>query len=324
MRSQGIIMPKFYELKKIRFTSTDGSTRVAGYIFEPLGEVRAIVQISHGMCEYIMRYEQLANDLCARGFLVCGHDHLGHGETAPDSKHLGFTAFGGGVDYLVCDLYRMTKLMKHRYGDKPIVLLGHSMGSFIARRYISNYGSAICAAIISGTAGPESPTKLGMTLAKKIMDRNGEMYRSELLKKVSMGSYNNKFKNENCPHSWLSRDKKIRTQYADDPLCNYIFTARGYYDLFELLGSVSSKEWASSVPKELPILLLSGDMDPVGNYGKGVKKVYKSLKKAGAKDVTMRLYYGGRHEMFNETNRKDVINDTIEWLYQYIEKRNDL
>ena len=310
-----------YKLKNIRFTSTDGSTRVAGYIFEPAGEPRAIIQISHGMCEHIMRYEQLANELCTRGFLVCGHDHLGHGNTAPDSRHLGFTARGGGVNFMVCDLYRMTKIMKHRYGDIPVVLLGHSMGSFIARRYISNYGDAISAAIISGTAGPESPTGLGMALAGGIMKRKGEMHRSEFLRSISMGSYNKKFKHENCPQSWLSRDEEIRVKCAEDPFCNYLFTVRGYYDLFELLNSISSREWAESVPKKLPILLVSGDMDPVGNYGKGVKKVYRSLKKAGARDITMRLYYGGRHEMFNEINRDEVINDTVEWIDQYIGKR---
>ena len=312
---------KSYELRKIRFASTDGKSRVAGYIFEPRSEIRAIIQISHGMCEHIMRYEPLADELCARGFLVCGHDHIGHGNTAPDKQHLGFTAKGGGVSYLIRDLYKMTKLIKSEYPNIPVVLLGHSMGSFIARRYIACYGGALRAAIISGTAGPESPTGLGKKLAKKIMKRKGEGYRSEFLRKISMGSYNKKFKREKCPHSWLTRDKNVWEKCACDPLCNYIFTVRGYYDLFELLESVSRKEWARSVPRKLPILLVSGDMDPVGNYGKGVKKVFKSLKRAGVKDVTMRLYYDGRHEMFNETNRIEVINDTVEWLDQYIGKR---
>ena len=317
-------MEKKYTLRRIRFTSNDGKTRVAGYIFEPMCAPRAMIQISHGMCEYIMRYEHLANELCARGYLVCGHDHLGHGNTAPDDEHLGFTVHGGGADLMVRDLYRMTKLMKHRYGDLPVVLLGHSMGSFIARRYISVYGKELRAAIISGTAGPESPTEMGKLLAKVIMVFKGEKYRSELLKKLSTGSYNKKFKDEDCPESWLSRDGELRVKYANDRFCSYTFTARGYHDLFELLGSVSGDDWAATVPTDLPILIVSGDNDPVGNFGKGVEKVYEALEGAGVADVTMRLYYGGRHEMFNETNKEDVINDTLEWLDQYIEKRKDL
>ena len=308
-----------YKLIRTRFTSTDGKTRVAGYIFEPLCAPKAILQLSHGMCEYIMRYEPLARELCAHGILVCGNDHLGHGNTAPDDESLGFTAFGGGADCFVRDLYRMTKLTKKRYGDLPVILLGHSMGSFIARRYISKYGHKLSAAIIVGTAGPGSPTGLGKMLARLIMLRHGEHYRSKLLAKLSMGSYNKKFKKEKSDHSWLTRDIELRDKYADDKYCTFLFTVRAHHDLFDLLGSVSEKDWADSVPKKLPILIISGDMDPVGNYGKGVRKVYDSLAEAKVEDVTLRLYNGARHELFNEINRSDIINDTLEWLGEYFD-----
>jgi alpha-beta hydrolase superfamily lysophospholipase len=192
------------------------------------------------------------------------------------------------------------------------------MGSFIARRYISDYGDELAAAVISGTAGPESPTELGKMLARIIIVLKGERQRSKLLKKISMGSYNKKFKDEKSEQAWLTRDRDIQERYATDPLCGYTFTARGYHDLFDLLGAVSSEEWADSVPKGLPILIISGDMDPVGNYGKGVRKVYDALAKAKVKDVTLRLYNGGRHELFNEINRADVISDTLDWLDSHI------
>ena len=314
---------KAYELKRIRVTSTDGKTRVAGYIFEPLVPIRAIIQISHGMCEYIMRYEALANELCKEGYLVCGNDHLGHGETAASEADLGFTVYGGGADCLVRDLYRMTKLIRKSYGDRPVILLGHSMGSFIARRYLSSYGHELTAAIISGTAGPESPTDLGKILAGIMMVFKGERYRSKLLGSIATGSYNKKFKEENCRESWLSRDEVIRVKYADDPKCNFLFTVRGFHDLFDLLGSVSKKDWADSVPKDLPILMISGDMDPVGNYGKGVRKIYDALAAAKVDDVTLRLYNGGRHELFNEINRADVIRDTLDWLEEHLENNTE-
>lgn len=312
-----------YRTERIGFTSADGKTKVAGYIFEPLTQPRGIVQISHGMCEYVMRYEALARELCGAGYVVCGNDHLGHGNTAAEEKDLGFTASGGGADHIVRDLYKMTEIIKEKYKGIPVVLLGHSMGSFVARRYISEYGSGLCGAIISGTAGPESPTGAGKLLAKIIMAFRGERHRSNFLKNISMGSYNKRFKDENCPESWLSRDEKIRSMYADDPFCSFTFTVRAYHDLFTLLGSVSEKGWAGSVPRDLPILMISGDMDPVGNYGTGVRRVHDSLVAAGVKDITLKLYSGGRHEMFNETNRAEVISDTVAWLDQYTEKGKD-
>ncbi|MBQ7384170.1 MAG: lysophospholipase [Clostridia bacterium] len=304
---------KSYTLKRGSFPSSDGVDNIAYYIFVPKKAPHAIVQISHGMCEHIMRYEDFADFLCSEGFVVCGNEHLGHGNTAPDDSHLGYTA-KGGADFILRDLHEMTLLIKREYPSLPLVLLGHSMGSFIARLYLSVYQNEADAAIISGTGGPESPTAMGKLLAKLNILFCGEMNRSELIYNIAFGSYSKRYPKGCSKYLWISRDEEIQSAYAKDKFCTFRFTAGAYYDLFDLLGRVSKKSWAHSLKKELPILMISGNMDPVGNYGKGVMTVYERLKAAEMSDVTLKLYDGGHHEMLNEINRDEVYADILAWL----------
>ena len=314
-----------YELKKSTFPSYDGVTDAAYYVFTPKHtEPKAVIQLSHGMCEYMLRYEPLARALCKKGYIFCGNDHLGHGYTAETEEDLGFTAVGGGSAILVKDVHRLTNIMKSAYPDLPVVLIGHSMGSFIARLYIEHYADDISAAIIVGTGGPEAPAALGKKLSQIIINKYGENTRSELLDKLAFGSYNKKFKKETVPHAWLTRDEAVRERYHEDKLCNYKFTARGFYDLFDMLAAVSRKSWATKIKTDLPILIMSGDKDPVGNYGKGVKKVYERLADAGVADVTLRLYVDGRHELFNEINKEVVIKNTVDWIEERLPSRDNV
>ena len=297
------------------YPSADGKSRVHGYIWRPDTDcVKGVIQLAHGMCEYAQRYDAWARRFCAEGYVFCGNDHLGHGNTAPDAEELGFTAARGGAEYLVEDLHAMTALMKTEFPDAPIVLYGHSMGSFVARLYLTRYGNDVAAAIISGTAGAGSPTGLGRMLTHLIAAAKGDHHRSKLLTGIAFGSYNKKFKGEEGVHSWLTRDEEVRRAYAGDTFSKFIFTAGGYDTLFSLLGAVSKRDWAKKVPTSLPILLLSGDMDPVGGYGKGVRQVYDRLIKAGCTRAVLKLYEGGRHEMHNEINRDEVFADILAFV----------
>ncbi len=302
-------------LHRSTLLSSDGKTELACYAYVPTAAApHAVIEISHGMCEYIRRYEGFAEAMCALGYAVCGHDHKGHGESTESADELGFFADEGGADLLVNDLYAVTKKFRADFEHLPLVLLGHSMGSFVARQLAAAYPDAVDALIISGTGGPESPTKAGKAVAKIIAALKGKMHRSKLLKSMSTGNYYKKFGKDAPKSAWLTRDHDVVAKYDSDPLCQFTFTARGYYDLFDLLGKVSSKDWAKKVRRDLPILMISGENDPVGNFGKGVKVVYERLSDAHLTDLTLKLYPEGRHEMLNESNRDEVMADIHKWL----------
>ena len=303
--------------EEFTYLSSDGRTNVHAYTWAPTGQKPlAIVQLSHGMCEYVQRYDAWARRFAEKGIVFCGNDHLGHGHTAPDSEELGYTAPQNGAEYLVEDLHTMTLHMRERYGDDvPLILYGHSMGSFVARLYLTRFGHDLAGAILSGTAGPEQPTALALALTKFLKKMKGDRHRSRFLTALAFGAYNKKFKKEHDHCSWLTSETDVRSAYASDPFCTFVFTLSGYETLFSLLGAVSAKCWAEQVPKHLPILLLSGDADPVGNYGRGVKKIYHRLQNAGA-NVTLKLYKNGRHEMHNEKEKELVFEDVLNFIAQ--------
>jgi len=277
-----------------------------------------LVQISHGMCEYFLRYKGFAEYLSSNGFLVFGHDHLGHGRSVSAPEELGFTVSGGGADALVEDLSRLALKFKEDYPGLPIILLGHSMGSFLARDALARYSDVWQAAIVMGTAGPDMPTSAGKLLASCLIALRGERYRAPLLRKISFAGYNKRYEKGCDENAWLSRDGEVVRRYHEDPLCGFLFTVRAYHDLFTVLGRVSRKDWATKLQKELPLLLVSGENDPVGGWGKGVEKLSRRLFEAGLSKMTFKLYPDMRHEILNELSYQTVWEDLLLWMQKSV------
>lgn len=310
---QGGIVLIHCNKEAIRFLSADGKTEAAAFFYTPTAvPIKGVVQLSHGMCEYICRYEPMIDVLAEAGYAVCGNDHLGHGETSPE--HLGFIAKKQGYAFVLEDLRTMNRLGHEKYAGLPYFLLGHSMGSFYARWFAEKYPELLDGLIVSGTGGPSPIMPFGKLLASVLAGIRGAEYISGVMVRASMGSYCKKIENATSGNAWLSRDSAVWEAYAADEKCNFSFTVSAYRDMLTAYIHVNRKLWAEGLRKNLPVYIYSGSDDPVGNYGKGVMKVYTMLKKAGVKDVCCKLYPGGRHEMHNETNKEQVFEDLLQWL----------
>ena len=283
----------------------------------PVDHPKAVIQLVHGMAEHMARYDRLALALNAAGYAVVGHDHLGHGPIA-EKGDLGYFGPKDGWDHLIQDMHRVTEYAKQRFPGVGLVLLGHSMGSFCAREYLIRYGNELSACVISGTGW--HPAALA-TAARGMAAMCGALSWTKpanLVNNMGFGSYNKAFAPARTPFDWLSRDEKEVDKYVADPLCGFVFTARGFYDMFGGLKALSHLDRLQKMPKSLPVYFLSGAMDPVGANGAGVKTVAQQFRDAGMSDVTVKLYENGRHEMFNEINRDEVTADLIGWLNEKV------
>ena len=300
------------------FPSVSGLADIHAASFKPEGEVKAVLQIAHGMAEHLERYEPFAEVLCKNGIAVYINDHLGHGKSVKNDDELGYFGEKAGWKNFIGDCYRLTRMAKDENPGKPFIFFGHSMGSFVARAYCLEYANDIDGAIYCGTAGPNPAAGVGSLIASVIGKIKGDHHRSTLVDKIAFGAYNNKFE-QRTAFDWLSRDEFQVDKYVADKYCGFLFTAYGYRDLTSLLGFVSGKKWFESLDKDLPVLMISGAMDPVGNFGKGVEQVYDKLTAAGKKNLKKILYPDGRHEILNESALFDkVCEDVIEWIEELI------
>lgn len=307
-----------------QLASRNGIQNITYYIYTPICPPKAVLQISHGMCEYIERYENFIDYLTGHGFLVCGNDHLGHKNSAISKDKLGYFAPKNGYTFLARDLARVTRRIQRQYPELPFYLFGHSMGSFVARAYLSRYPDLIDGIIICGTSGSNPALSAGSALISIIKAVKGELYRSPFIDKLMFGNYNSRYEQISSKFDWLTRDPSIITKYENDEYCNFLFTTSGYKDLTRLLRYVSSQEWYTSIPKELPFLLISGAMDPVGGFSQGILEVEKKLRRQGLTRLETKLYPDMRHEILNEVGKEEVYDDILHWLEACLEKQGHM
>lgn len=303
------------ETYNFKFKNKDGE-EVNTYKWEGKeGSVKAVIQIAHGMAETAIRYERFAKELVKAGYKVYANDHRGHGLTAKNIDDVGFISEADGFLDMIEDMHQLTNIIKEENKGLPIILLGHSMGSFLSQRYLELYPQALDGLILVGSNGDQGAIiSLGIVLSKIEMLLRGKRARSNMMNKLSFGNFNKAFSPTRTEFDWLSRDEKEVDKYIENPYCGGIFTTSYFYYFLKGLKAIHKRENLERIPKDIPIYIFSGDMDPVGNYGKGVSKLISTYKELGVKNLHYKLYKDGRHEILNETNREEVMKDVIVWL----------
>ncbi len=297
----------------ITVTTSDG-TALFTHRWLPEEPPKAVVQVLHGMAEHSARYARLAEALTHAGYAVYANDHRGHGRTGGDADH-GYLADDRGWDKVVEDARAVTARITEEHPGLPVFLLGHSMGSFLAREYAIEGSDELTGLVLSGTAG--DPGVLGMAglgIARLEARLRGRRHVSPLMDTLTFGQYNAAFKPNRTKFDWLSRDEAEVDAYVADPRCGQVFTSGFFADLLQGLRAVNDPERVARVRPDLPVLLMAGDKDPVGAGGKGPRAVREQYATSGLHDVTCTLYPGARHEIFNETNREEVVSDLVAWL----------
>ncbi|WP_342600773.1 alpha/beta hydrolase [Psychrobacillus sp. FSL H8-0483] len=277
----------------------------------PIGHVHLL----HGMAEHIDRYDEFAQFLVGKGFIVSGHDHRGHRKTAEKNGQLGYFADEDGFNRVTEDVREVLGLVRENMHDIPLILFGHSMGSFIARRYMQKYSDSLSKAVICGTTfSPGLMGDVGTIIGKIATRLQSPQTESALLNQLAFGGFNKKFKDAKTEFDWLSSDEEVVKKYIDDPKCGFVPSNRFYTDLFGGLKTIHQEVEINKIRKDLPVFLISGIKDPVGKDGKDIFKVAKGLKKAGMQNVTVQLIEDARHEILNEVNKQQTFDVIANWM----------
>lgn len=301
------------------YPSTDGKTNIHAIIWKPETEPKAVLQIAHGMVEYIDRYDAFANYMSQHGYVVVGNDHLGHGASVLSDEDHGYFADKDGNMCVIGDIHKLRLLTHETFPNIPYIMMGHSMGSFLIRQYITIYGEGLAGTIIMGTGSqPGAVLGIAKTLCKIIAAFKGWRHRSNMINNMAFGSYNKEFKPARTPNDWLTKDESIVDAYLSNPWCTFVFTLNAYYNMFVGIGECQSKTNIAKIPKNLPLLLTSGIDDPLSAKGKNIIAIAETYKTAGISDITVELYENDRHEILNELDKDKVFADVLTWCERQI------
>lgn len=300
-------------------TMSDGF-EVAVTRWIPDGQVKGIVQLAHGMVEHVMRYDRFGSILAENGWLLNAHDMRGHGRTAEHSLENGTGSFGyladkNGFARVTDDVREVIQKVRADFPGKKLVLFGHSFGSFVSQNFIEEYANYIDACILMGTAGPRLPLVFfGKLLASLIALFRGKKYVSPLLEKIAFGAYTKKIPDAQNGHAWLSRDTFSVDMYVQDKWCGFNPSAQFYCDMMTGLFKIHQSKNIKKIPHELPVFIMYGNADPVGDYGKTVQELCVAYRKNGMTNVVVKEYDGARHELLHETNKDEVEDDIVSYL----------
>jgi alpha-beta hydrolase superfamily lysophospholipase len=305
--------------KEFHFPSSDGKTQIHAVEWTPEGEAKGVYQIAHGVAEYALRYEPFAEFLTGKGFVVVANDHIGHGESvAPGAPALYFGDKDGWT-HVVDDMYALRNLTAQKYPDLPYFLMGHSMGSFLTRTYLIRYPGTVKAAIVMGTGQQPGFMLAGGKLAANFFGKKTGFDKfNASVDNLAFGAYNKPFEPKRTNYDWLSANTENVDRYIADPLCGGQTTTGLFRDMLGGIGFIEKGANLEKMDKDTPVLFISGAMDPVGDLGKGTTKAYESFRKAGVKDVTLKLYPGLRHEILNEKEKDQVYADIWAWVEKHM------
>jgi len=297
-------------------TIDGGKLHVIGWAID---NPKAIVQVLHGMAEHGSRYARLAQALAAAGYTTYAHDHRGHGRSIPKGGSPGHVADDDSWNRMVEDAHGVNREIAKRHPGLPIIVLGHSMGSFILQQLLFEHPNDMVAAALSASNGrPPAIATIGKVLARIERARVGKRNPSPVLQRLTFGEYNKRFSPARTEFDWLSRDPQEVDKYVADPLLGFAVSTQTWLDLMSALDDIANPNNIAKIPKSMPLYLFAGDQDPVGDFGKGMKRLYDAYKRAAIFDVRLKLYPGARHETLNETNREEVTDDFISWCDEIV------